>query len=55
MHLQEQVAKELKRLIENGYLENATEITDDCFVSPAVIPLRKDKSIKIQNESNQSN
>ena len=47
IYLQDQVARELKRLMENGYLERATEITDDCFVSPAVITVKKDKSIKI--------
>ena len=46
IHLQEQVAKELKRLIENGYLERAAKITGDCFVSPAVITVKKEKSKK---------
>ena len=45
IHLQNQVAEEMKRLIKNGYLERATEITEDCFVSPAVITVKKDKSI----------
>ena len=31
IHLQDQVAEEIKRLIKNGYLERATEITEDCF------------------------
>ena len=30
-HLQDQVAEDLKRLIKNGYLERATEITEDCI------------------------
>ena len=34
IHLQDQVAEEVKRLIKNGYLETATEINEDCFVSP---------------------
>ena len=46
IHLQNQVAEEIKRLIKNGYLERATEITEDCFVSPAVITVKKDKSVK---------
>ena len=46
IHLQNQVAEEIKRLIKNGYLERATEITEDCFVSPAVITVKEDKSIK---------
>ena len=43
IHLQKQVAKELKGLIENGYLERATEITEDCFVSPLERTVEKDK------------
>ena len=46
IQLQEQVANEIKRLIKNGYLERATEITENCFVSPAVITVKKDKSVK---------
>ena len=41
VHLQDQVALELKRLIKHGYLERATEITEDCFVIPAVITVKK--------------
>ena len=60
IHLQDQVAEELKRLIKNGYLERATEINEDCFVSPAVITVKKDKSIdcigfkKIKRSNNQT-
>ena len=43
LHLQNQVAEEIKRLMKNGYSERATEITEDCFVSPAVITVKKDK------------
>ena len=55
IHLQEQMAKELKRLIENGYLERATEISENCFVSPAVITVKKDKSIKKALDSRKLN
>ena len=55
IHLQEQVANEIKRLIKNGYLERATEITENCFVSPAVITVKKDKSIKIALDSRKLN
>ena len=44
IHLQEQVAKELKRLIENVYMERATEITEDYYVSPAVITVKTSQS-----------
>ena len=55
IHLQDQVAEELKRLIKNRYLERATEITEDCFVSPAIITVKKDKSIKIALDSRKLN
>ena len=51
IYLQDQVGEELKRLIKNGYLERATEINEDCFVSPAVITVKKDESIKIALDS----
>ena len=55
IHLQDQVAEEIKRLIKNGYLEKATEIKEGCFVSPAVITVKKDKSIKIALDSRKLN
>ena len=53
--LQDQVALELKRLIKHGYLERATEITQDCFVSLAVITVKKDKTVKIALDSRKLN
>ena len=50
-----QVAEELKRMIKTGYLERATEINGDCFVSPAVETVKKDKSIKIALDSRKLN
>ena len=35
------MAQELKRLKEHGYVESATEITEDFFVSSAVITVKK--------------
>ena len=55
IHLQDQVALELKRLIKHGYLERATEITEVCFVSPAVITVKKDKSMKTALDSRKLN
>ena len=49
------MAQELKRLIKHGYVEIATEITENCFVSPAVITVKKDKSIKIALDSRKLN
>ena len=54
-HLQDQLADELKRLIKNGSLERATEITEDCCVSPAVPTVKKDKSVKIALDSQKLN
>ena len=45
------MAQEFKRLINYGYVEKVTEITEDCFVSPAVITVKKDKSVKIALDS----
>ena len=55
IHTQDQVALELKRLIKHGYLERATEMTEDCFVSPAVITVKKDKLLKIALDSRKLN
>ena len=49
------MALELKQLIKHGYLERATEITEDCFVSPAVITVKQDESIKIALDSRKLN
>ena len=45
------MAQELKRLLKHGYVEKAREVTEDCFVSPAVITVKKDKSVKIALDS----
>ena len=42
IHLQDQVAEGIKRLIKNGYLGRATETTENCFVSVAVITVEKE-------------
>ena len=53
--LQDQVADEIKRLNENGNLERATGTTENCFVSPAVITVKKDKLVKIALDSRKLN
>ena len=55
IYLQEQVTKELNRLINQGNLERITEITDNCFISPVVITVKKDKSLKTALDSKKSN
>ena len=49
------MAQKLIRLTKRGYLERATEITQDGFVSPAVVPVKKDKSVKIALDSRKLN
>ena len=49
------MALELKRPFKHGYLERATEITEDCFVGPTVITVTKVKSIKIALDSRKLN
>ena len=47
IHLQDQVADEIKRLINNEYMERAIEKIEDCVVSPAVTTVEKNTSVKI--------
>ena len=37
----------LDRLIISGHLERLETIEEDCFVSPTVITVKKDKTVKI--------
>ena len=46
-HLQDDVKNELDRLIKSGHLERLETIAEDCFVSPVVITVKKDKTVKI--------
>ena len=54
-HFQKTVKKELEKLIESGHLEKADKTTENCFVSPAVITMKKDKSVKIALDSRKLN
>ena len=54
-HLQEDVKNELDRLIESGHLERLETIEEDCFVSPVVITVKKDKSVKIALDARKLN
>ena len=49
------MAQELERLTKHGYLERATELTEECFEIPAVITVKKDKSVKIALDSRKLN
>ena len=55
IHLQDDVEREINRLIKSGRLEKAKEIDENCFVSPAVITVKRDKSIKIALDSRKLN
>ena len=55
IHFQKTVKKELEKLIESGHLEKADKTTENCFVSPAVITIKKDKSVKIALDSRKLN
>ena len=52
IHLQPAVGKEIEKLTKNGHIEKATDIDENCFVSPAVITVKKDKTIKIAKDTN---
>ena len=54
-HLQEDVKKELDRLIKSGHLERLETIEEDCFVSPVVITVKKDKTVKIALDARKLN
>ena len=47
IHLQQLVEKEMNKLIKQGHIENPNNIDENCFVSPAVTTVKKDKSVKI--------
>ena len=55
LHLQEDVGKELERLIKTGHLEKVKHMDEDCFVSPVVITVKNDKSLKIALDSRKLN
>ena len=52
LHLQEDVGREL---IKAGHLEKVNIVDEDCFVSPVVIPVKNDKSVKIALDSRKLN
>ena len=55
IHFQKIVREELEKLIYKGHLEKADKTTENCFVSPAVITIKKDKSVKIALDSRKLN
>ena len=51
LHLLEDVGRELEKLIKSGHLEKIKDVDEDCFVSPVVITVKSDKSVKIALDS----
>ena len=55
IHFQKTVENELEKLIEKGHLEKADKTAENCFISPAVITIKKDNSVKIALNSRKLN
>ena len=55
LHLQEDVRRELEKLIKTGPLEKVNNVDEDCIVSPVVITVKNDKSMKIALDSQKLN
>ena len=47
LHLQEDVGRDLEKLIRTGHQEKLNDVDENCFVSPVVITVKSDKSLKI--------
>ena len=55
LHLQEDVGRELEKLIKSGHWEKTKKVDEDCFVSPVVITVNSDKLVKIALDSRKLN
>ena len=55
LHLQEAVGNEIEKLTKSGHLERVKQVDEDCFVSPVVITVKNDKSVKIALDSRKLN
>ena len=55
LHLLEQVEKELENLTEDKQIMRLEKCSDKYFISPKVITVRKDKSVKIALDSKELN
>ena len=53
--LQEKVDKEIDKLLEQGHIQKLEECSDKYFVSPIVITVKKDGSVKLALESRELN
>ena len=55
IHIQQSVGKEINKLIKQGHIEKTNNIDENCFVSPAVVTVKKDKLVKIALDSRKLN
>ena len=55
LHLLEKVENELNKLIDDGRIIKLEKCPDDLFISPVVITIKKDKSVKIAIDSKKLN
>ena len=55
LHLLEKVENELNKLIDDGKIIKLEKCPDDLFISPVVITVKKDKSVKIALDSKNLN
>ena len=53
--LQEKVNKEIEKLLEQGHIQKLEECSDKYFVSPIVITVKKNGSVKLALESRELN
>ncbi len=53
--IQPQVDAEIKRLLEEGHIEKVNACTDDQFISPILITVKRDKSVKLALDARQLN
>ena len=51
INLLQKVSDELKKLSDQGHIEKLQECSDKNFISPIVITVKKDKSVKLAPES----
>ena len=55
IHFPKIVREKIEKLIEKRHHEKAGKTTENCFMSPAVITIKKDKSVKIALDSRKLN
>ena len=51
LRLQEEVGKELDKLIKTGHIEKVKHVDEDCFVLPVVITVKIDKTVEFLLDS----